>query len=58
MKTTLIQVGKTVNKYFAAGINDYTERIGHYMPFDIQTIPEIKNTKNLSEELQKKKKAH
>lgn len=55
MKTTLIQVGKTVNKYFAAGINDYTERIGHYMPFDIQTIPEIKNTKNLSEELQKEK---
>lgn len=55
MKTTLIQVGKTVNKDFAAGINDYTERIGHYMPFDIQTIPEIKNTKNLSEELQKEK---
>ncbi|HAT61737.1 MAG TPA: 23S rRNA (pseudouridine(1915)-N(3))-methyltransferase RlmH [Prevotella sp.] len=55
MKTTLIQVGKTVNKHFVAGINDYTERIGHYMPFDIQTIPEIRNTKKLSEELQKEK---
>lgn len=53
MKTLLILVGKTVNKHFAAGINDYTERIGHYMPFDIITIPELKNTKNLTEQQQK-----
>lgn len=53
MKTLLIQVGKTVNKHFIAGINDYAERISHYMPFDIVTIPELKNTKNLSEEQQK-----
>ncbi len=53
MKTILILVGKTVNKHFAAGINDYTERIGHYMPFDIITIPELKNTKNLTEQQQK-----
>jgi len=36
-----------------AGINDYAERIGHYMPFGIITILELKNTKNLSEEQQK-----
>ena len=54
MKTNLILVGKTVNKHFVAGINDYSERIGHYMPFDIITIPELKNTKNLTEEQQKK----
>lgn len=53
MKTILILVGKTVNKHFAAGINDYTERIGHYMPFDIITIPELKNTKNLTEQQQR-----
>ncbi len=53
MKTILILVGKTANKHFAAGINDYTERIGHYMPFEIITIPELKNTKNLIEEQQK-----
>ena len=53
MKTILIQVGKTVNKHFIASINDYVERIGHYMPFDIVTIPELKNTKNLTEEQQK-----
>jgi 23S rRNA (pseudouridine1915-N3)-methyltransferase len=53
MKTLLIQVGKTVNKHFQAGINDYVERIGHYMPFDVVTIPELRNTKNLTEDQQK-----
>jgi len=53
MKTLLIQVGKTVNKHFQAGITDYVERIGHYMPFEVFTIPELKNTKNLSEDQQK-----
>ena len=53
MKTILIQVGKTTNKHFVAGISDYVERINHYMPFDVVTIPELKNTKNLTEEQQK-----
>ena len=53
MKTLLILVGKTNDKHFAAGINDYVERIGHYMPFDVVTIPELRNTKNLTEEQQK-----
>jgi 23S rRNA (pseudouridine1915-N3)-methyltransferase len=53
MKTILIQVGKTINKHFVDGINDYVDRISHYMPFEVVTIPELKNTKNLSEEQQK-----
>jgi 23S rRNA (pseudouridine1915-N3)-methyltransferase len=53
MKTVLILVGKTTDKHFAAGINNYVERIGHYMPFEIVTIPELRNTKNLTEEQQK-----
>ena len=53
MKTVLILVGKTANKHFVAGISDYAERITHYMPFEIITIPELRNTKNLSEEQQK-----
>ena len=53
MKTILIQVGKTTNKHFIVGINDYVERINHYMPFEVVTIPELKNTKNLTEEQQK-----
>ena len=53
MKTLLIMVGKTVNKHFVAGINDYCERISHYMPFDTLVIPELKNTRKLTEEQQK-----
>lgn len=53
MKTELVLVGKTVDKHFVAGIKDYCERIGHYMPFSITVIPELKNTKSLSEDLQK-----
>jgi len=53
MKSLLILVGKTTGKHFQAGIADYVERIGHYMPFDVVTIPELKNTKNLTEEQQK-----
>lgn len=53
MKTILLLVGKTIDKHLAAGINDYAARIAHYMPFEIITIPELKNTKSLSEEQQK-----
>lgn len=55
MKTELILIGKTTDKHFAAGIDDYRERIGHYMPFNITVIPELKNTKSLTEEQQKAK---
>ena len=53
MKTILILVGKTTDKHFQASISDYVERIGHYMPFELLTIPELKNTKNLTEAQQK-----
>ena len=53
MKTLLILVGKTTKKHFQAGITDYCERISHYMPFELVTIPELKNTKSLSEDQQK-----
>mgnify|MGYP002623956111 CR=1 FL=1 len=55
MKTVLILVGKTTKKHIVACINDYVERIGHYMPFSINTIPELKNTKSLSEQQQKER---
>lgn len=55
MKTLLILTGKTNDKNIAAGIADYTERISHYMPFDITVVPELKNTKNLTQEQQKQK---
>lgn len=53
MKVDLIMVGKTMNKHFEAGIHDYVDRIGHYLPFEMAIIPELKNTKNLTEDQQK-----
>ena len=53
MKTELILVGRTADKHFQAGISDYAARISHYMPFNINVIPELRNTKNLTEEQQK-----
>jgi 23S rRNA (pseudouridine1915-N3)-methyltransferase len=55
MKTLLILIGKTQNKHFLAGINDYAERITHYMPFEIMVVPELRNTKSLTEDQQKQK---
>ena len=55
MKTILLQVGKTTNKHIVACINDYVERIGHYMPFSVITISELKNTKSLNEQQQKER---
>ena len=55
MKTVLTVVGKTTNKHIVACINDYVERIGHFMPFTLNVIPELKNTKSLSEQQQKER---
>ena len=55
MKTELILIGKTNSKHFQAGIDDYSERITHYMPFSIITLPDIKNSKSLTETLIKEK---
>lgn len=53
MRITLLLVGKTVNKHFVELIDDYAARVKHYVGFDIVTIPELKNTKNLSADQQK-----
>lgn len=55
MKVTLILIGKTTNAHFIASISDYVSRIEHYLPFSIITIPELKNTKKLTEEQQKER---
>ena len=55
MKCVLILVGKTTDKHQSAIINDYVERISHYMPFSVEVIPELKNTKILSFSQQKER---
>ena len=41
--------------HFIAGINDYLQRTKRYLAFDMEVIPELKNTKSLTEEVQKEK---
>lgn len=57
MKFILLAVGKTVEKHFITAINDYVERIRHYVPFDMEIVPELKNAKSLSTDQQKEKEA-
>ena len=55
MKGVLIVVGKTTDKRFEAITQEYIERIRHYIPFTVEVIPELKNTKRLSQDEQKKR---
>lgn len=55
MNIKLIVVGKTDNKQLQTLIEDYTKRLGHYIRFSLELIPDIKNVKNLSEKQQKDK---
>ena len=55
MKIALLMIGKTDTRYFAEAINEYKSRLAHYVPFEMQVIPDIKNVKNLSESQQKER---
>ena len=55
MKIALIVIGKTDARYFAEAIEEYRGRLTHYIPFEMEVIPDIKNAKNLSEAQQKER---
>lgn len=57
MKITLIAIGKTEDKYLIEGIEKYLGRLKHYINFNLLIIPDVKNTKNLTEAQQKNKEA-
>ncbi len=57
MKILLLVVGKTVESYFARGIEEYSKLLSHYVPFELSVIPELRNTKSLSTEQQKEREA-
>tara|TARA_B100001142_G_scaffold318702_1_gene361168 strand:- start:4 stop:477 length:474 start_codon:yes stop_codon:yes gene_type:complete len=49
MKIVLITIGKTNEKYLIEGINEYNKRLKKYSNFEIIDIPNVKNTKHLSD---------
>ena len=57
MKTIFIVIGKTTDRRIATLTDEYIGRIGHYMSFEMQVIPELRNAKNLSQEQQKAEEA-
>lgn len=58
VKITLLLIGKTEADYLRKGIEEYQNRLKHYLSFHIQVIPALKNTKNLSEQQQKQKEGN
>lgn len=55
MKITLICIGKTDEEYLKNGIDKYLKRLKHYISFELMLIPDIKKSKNLSQEQHKKR---
>ena len=53
MKITLLAIGKTDDKDLQRLITIYSKRLSHYVSFTADMLPDIKNSKNLSEEQQK-----
>jgi len=55
MKICLLVIGKTDETYLQSGIELFLKRIPHYISFEMKVIPDLKNSKNLSEQQQKEK---
>ncbi len=53
MKIKLLAIGKTDDKNLQLLIHKYESRLKHYIKFELEIIPDLKNAKNLSETEQK-----
>ncbi len=53
MKITLLAVGKTDDAKIADLVDMYANRLQHYVNFELEIIPDLKKTKNLSIDQQK-----
>jgi len=47
MKIVLLQIGKTNERFIEEGVSEYSGRIRKYAGFEIITIHDLKNTKNM-----------
>ncbi len=55
MNIKLLAIGKTDNKQLEDLISNYLKRLGFYVKFNFEIIPDLKNAKNLNESQQKEK---
>ena len=55
MKIKLLAIGKTDDKQLKTLIESYEQRLKHYIKFELEVIPDLKNAKHLSEKEQKQR---
>ena len=55
MTLKLLAIGKTDNKNLQSLIDDYQKRLGFYIKFKLDIIPDLKKVKHLSKDQQKQK---
>jgi len=55
MKIQLLVVGKTNQNFVKDGMDEFTGRIKRYLSFESEIIPDLKNTRNLTQEQIKEK---
>lgn len=50
MRISLIMVGKTTDPRLVSLIEEYQQRLKHYVPFELVVLPDIKNAKSLTQD--------
>ena len=55
VKVCLLVIGKTDAEFVRAGIAEYEKRLKYYIPYEMKVIPDVRNTKNMSEVEQKER---
>tara|TARA_B100000900_G_scaffold414020_1_gene439466 strand:+ start:522 stop:995 length:474 start_codon:yes stop_codon:yes gene_type:complete len=55
VKILVLAIGKTDEQWVQEALLKYRKRLQHYIPFEFEVIPDLKNTKNLSDAQQKEK---
>ncbi|MFC3880145.1 23S rRNA (pseudouridine(1915)-N(3))-methyltransferase RlmH [Algoriphagus namhaensis] len=55
MQIRLLVVGKTDHSAIQSLCEEYSKRLNFYVKFNLEVIPDLKNTKSLSESIQKEK---
>lgn len=48
MRITLIENGKTRDSFIREGVDQFKKRVVRYVPFKIETLPDLKNTRNMT----------
>ncbi len=47
MKVRLLMIGKTAEKWLQQGVDKFSDRLVHYLPFELKVLPDIKNAGKL-----------